>query len=79
MQRAPVVVKLLTRPGCTLCDQAKFIIRRIRDTERSISMEAKSVNILKETQYLHYNDELPVILVDETPVCRTEVKESVLR
>jgi ribosomal protein L14 len=41
--------------------------------------EGKVVNILKATEYMHFNDELPVILVEEQVVCRTRVEESVIR
>ena len=62
MNRLPLV-KLLTRPGCTTCDQAKFVLKKIKG--RGVQFEGKVINILKERQYMIYNDELPVILVDE--------------
>lgn len=43
------------------------------------SFEGKVVNILKQQEYLVYNDELPVILVEEQPVCRVKVDEAVIR
>lgn len=75
MIRLPVV-KLLTRPGCTLCDQAKFVLRRVKETQ---PFDGKVVNILQQQKYMPYNDELPVILVEEEPVCRTKVVESEIR
>ena len=74
--RVPLV-KLLTRPGCVTCDQAKFILKRIK--AQGVNFDGKVVNILKERQYISYNDELPVILVDEEPVCRITVNETLLR
>ena len=68
------LVKLLTRPGCQPCEQAKFVIRKLRETLK-VQFDAKSVNILKETQYSKYNDFLPVVLVDENPVCQIKVVE----
>lgn len=41
--------------------------------------EGKVVNILKETQYLSYNDELPVVLVNEKPICKFKIIESDIR
>ena len=61
------LVKLLTRPGCVTCDKAKFVLKRIK--AQGVNFEGKVVNILKERQYIEYNDYLPVILVDEEPVC----------
>jgi len=75
-KRLPVV-KLLTRPGCLTCDQAKFVLRRIK--QQGTDFEGQVVNILKERAYLGFNDELPVILVDEEPVVRTNVNERLLR
>lgn len=40
--------------------------------------EGKVVNILKEREYIGFNDELPVILVDEVVVNRTYIVESEL-
>ena len=71
------IVKLLTRPGCVPCEQAKFVLRRIK--ANGINFEGKVVNILKERKYIDFNDELPVILVDEEIACRTTINESELR
>ena len=70
------IVKLLTRPGCVTCDKAKFVLRRVKEVA---PFEGKVVNILQNRQYMIYNDELPVILVDEEVACRIEVDESVVR
>jgi hypothetical protein len=40
-----------------------------------VNFDVKVVNILKEDKYKVYNDELPVILVDERPVCRVKIIE----
>ena len=70
-------VKLLSRPGCVTCDDAKFILRRIKAS--GVNFDGKVVNILKERQYISFNDELPVILVDEEPVCKLTINETFLR
>ena len=68
------VVKLLTRPGCVPCEQAKFILKKIKTKH---SYEGKVINILKQKeQYGHYNDFLPVILVNDHEVCKLKVEES---
>jgi hypothetical protein len=73
MNRLPLV-KLLTRPGCVTCDQAKFILKKIKG--RGLMFEGKVINILKDRQYIKFNDELPVILVDEEVASRTYIVES---
>lgn len=71
------MVKLLTRPGCVTCDQAKFVLKKIK--AQGTNFDGKVVNILKERSYIGYNDELPVILVEEEPICKISVNESELR
>lgn len=66
------VVKLLTRPGCEACSRTKFILRRLRN---HVEFQAKEVNILKYQEYSIYNDVLPVVLVNEVPVCKTKIVE----
>lgn len=68
-----VIIKLLTRPGCQTCEQAKFILRRIKIDH---PFEGKVINILQHPEYLSYNDYLPVILVNDAEVCKTTVIES---
>jgi hypothetical protein len=70
------VVKLLTRPGCCLCDQAKFVLRKVKEVA---PFEGKVVNILQESAYFRHNDDLPVILVEEELVCKTRVDEKSIR
>ncbi len=70
------LVKLLTRPGCEACTRGKFILRRLRNI---VPFEAKVVNILKNPEYMIYSEELPVILVEEKPICRTRIVERDLR
>ena len=70
------LVKLLTRPGCEACTRGKFILRRLR---LHVLFDAKVVNILRDTQYAKYSNELPVILVEEEPICRGKIVERDLR
>lgn len=70
------LVKLLTRPGCEACTKAKFILRRLKN---HVDFDTKVVNILKHEEYKVYNNELPVILVEEVPICRTKIIERDLR
>lgn len=52
------------------------MLKRLRT---QVNFDVKVVNILKEEQYRIYNDELPVILVDERPVCRVKLVEQDIR
>ena len=70
------MVKLLTRPGCEACNLGKFILRRLK---LHVNFDAKVVNILKDQQYMIYSNDLPVILVEEQPICRGKIVERDLR
>ncbi len=70
------LVKLLTRPGCEACNRGKFILRRLK---LHADFDAKVVNILKDQQYMIYSNDLPVILVEEQPICRGKIVERDLR
>jgi hypothetical protein len=75
MQRV-AQVKLLTRPGCEACNLGKFILRRLR---LHVPFDARVVNILKDQTYAKYSNDLPVILVEEEPICRGKIIERDLR
>ena len=70
------IVKLLTKPCCCACDNALFILRRLKE---HTAFEGKVVNILKHEEYLIHKEDLPVVLVNEMVVCRQKVIESDLR
>lgn len=70
MSRLPIV-KLLGKPGCCGCDPAKFVLQKIK---QRIPFEGKVVNILREPQYEHFKNEIPVILVDEKVICSRATK-----
>jgi hypothetical protein len=53
------------------------VLKRIKAL--GTNFDGKVVNILKERSYISYNDELPVILVEEEPVCKITVNEAELR
>ena len=70
------LVKLLTRPGCEACTRGIFILKRLK---LHVPFQGKVVNIMKEKEYLIYQNELPVVLVEEVPVCRTRIVERDIR
>jgi hypothetical protein len=44
-----------------------------------VNFDAKVVNILRDTQYAMFSNDLPVILVEEEPICRGKIVERDLR
>jgi hypothetical protein len=69
-------VKLLTRPGCEACTRGKFILRRLK---LHVPFAAQVVNIMRQQEYMVYSNDLPVILVEEQPICRGRIVERDLR
>ena len=62
----PVALKLLTKPGCHLCDDARNVIDRVRDElSPRYSTSLEEVNILDE-EYLvsMYSEDIPVLFVN---------------
>jgi len=76
MSNRVALVKLLTRPGCEACTRGKFILRRLK---LHVPFTAQVVNILKDQKYMIYANDLPVILVEEEPICRGKISERDLR
>lgn len=70
------IVKLLTRPGCEACSRGKFILKRLKN---HVQFDAKVVNIMKNQEYMNYSDKLPVILVEEEPICINKIVERDLK
>lgn len=68
-----IVVKLLTKPGCTLCEKAVFVLKRIKT--KYPSLELSKCDITRLPQYQQYLLEVPVILVNEHPACRMSIHE----
>lgn len=70
-------LELLTRPGCSLCDQARPVLARlagdvgINVVERDITGDRRLVRT--------YGDMLPVVLVDGTVCCYWAVAEDRVR
>lgn len=68
-----VLVKLLSKPGCCACEPAKFVLKRVK---ARINFEGKVVNILKHPEYMQYQNEIPVVLVNEEVICKSHIVES---
>ena len=57
-------MKLLTRAGCHLCDDARDVVARVC-AAASVTWEVKDVDADPELA-LRYTDHVPVVFVDET-------------
>ena len=67
---------MLTKLGCSLCDKAVFILRRIKEHER---VEVFVENIENKSEYKYYLNKVPVILVNGEEVSVYKVDESLVR
>jgi glutaredoxin len=64
-------VTLYTRPGCCLCDAAKAVVAEAR--KRS-DFDYEEFDIDADPELLRvYNDEVPVVAINRTPVFRYAV------
>jgi disulfide oxidoreductase YuzD len=68
-----IIIKLLTKPGCTVCERSIFILKRIKTIHPTVKLSKCDVSRL--IQYHQYINDLPVILVNEEVVCKTKVRE----
>jgi len=73
--RALSVVSLFTRKDCTLCDSAKFVIKKVQN---KIPFQYEEVDIAKpENAKWHtlYTNDIPVIHVNGKEVARHRLNE----
>jgi glutaredoxin len=71
-----VLVTLLERRGCHLCDAAREVLRRLL-AGRAIEMEIVDVESRADLEAA-WGLEVPVVLVDGDPVCRGRVDANAL-
>ena len=70
-------VTLYTKPDCSLCDEARAAIERIRG-ERAL--ELREVDISRDSALSsEYGERIPVVLVDGEPAFELWVDEDELR
>ncbi len=58
-----VVVTLLTKPGCHLCDDARAIVEPLVAEVEGVALEERSILDDPELN-ARYWDEIPVVLID---------------
>lgn len=71
-----IVIKLLTAPGCSLCNKSYFILNKIKHKFR---VRVFIVDISKSTEYQQYRQKIPVILVNEEMVSEMKTNETKIR
>ncbi|MGK0722296.1 glutaredoxin family protein [Leucobacter sp. W1478] len=62
----PVVITLLSKPGCHLCDDARVVINRVRGelAGRGIVATLDERNILADVQLARlHSEDIPVVLI----------------
>lgn len=67
MRNKPVLVELLTKPGCHLCDDARAIIQATLEWFQEESLEVSFVekNIFDSAELLaEFSEDIPVVLID---------------
>ncbi|CAI2383217.1 unnamed protein product [Moneuplotes crassus] len=73
-----ILLKLISKPCCPPCDQAHFIIKKLKN---KFEFNAKRLNIQGSgykcdyPEYSRYQELIPVILINEKEVCVSKVYE----
>ncbi|HEX5856246.1 MAG TPA: glutaredoxin family protein, partial [Thermoanaerobaculia bacterium] len=73
---APPALRLLSRPGCHLCDEMKALVQKVA---RTIPLTLEDIDIYGDDELEErYGLEIPVLLVDGKKVAKYRVTESEL-
>jgi hypothetical protein len=70
-----LLVRLFTRPGCSLCDPVKFILKR---NQQHFSYDYEEINISspgQEQWHKLYDTEIPVVHINGQEVARHKLNE----
>lgn len=57
-----IIVKMITRPGCQLCDKQLFVLQRIKD---KMQVRVQLIDLTIQKQYAKHELEIPVIYVND--------------
>jgi hypothetical protein len=62
----PVEIRLLSKPGCHLCDDARDVIERVRDAlAPDVSTVLHEQNILDDPELARmHSEDIPVVLIE---------------
>merc|ERR1719313_2537205 len=70
-------VKMLGRPCCSSCDEAKFVLRRVKNF---VPFQGKIIDITgNNTEYEQYQSSIPVIMVNDRVIYRADGDKDKLR
>jgi hypothetical protein len=70
--RGVTVVTLYTRPGCHLCDEARDVIVRLRDSHGPFELREIDIECDREL-HARFLERIPVVEVDGEPVAELHV------
>ena len=62
-----VAIKLLSKPGCHLCDDARAVIERVRSSisKNGIATTLEEFDILQDPELARlHSEEIPVVFID---------------
>ena len=71
------VVTIYTKPGCTLCDEARDVIELVREEYR-IDVDVRDI-LLDLLDFERFKHEIPVILLDGKEIARHHLSADHLR
>jgi glutaredoxin len=66
----PIILTLLTKPGCHLCEEAKQAVDSVVSETRAqnssdVQIELQELNILEDSELLErYSEEIPVLQIN---------------
>ena len=72
----PRLLTLVTRQGCTLCQEAEPVVTRAAD-RAGIAYEVRDVDA--EPGLAQWSDSVPVVLLDGVPHAYWQIEEKALR
>ena len=68
-----VLVQILTKPACCLCDSIVFIAQRLKPRYPQVRFQKLNIEHMKE--YQHYLNEVPVVLIDGAEFSKVTFRE----
>lgn len=72
-----IVLRYLTKSGCTLCDKYVFFLRRLKGVYPEVHMEV--INIDDDPEYREFLMKVPVVLVNGQVLSSVRFDERAIR
>ena len=71
-----VLITLLTKSGCELCDRSLFILKKVK---RKYNVNVEICDISIKPEFLKYKNEIPVILINNEYLSSLKISEPLIR